>query len=263
MSPAPAADADDAAGRDGSGEGGSSLERMLRLLDAYTHERHAWNVDDLAAHFGFTPSSTYRYVKELCKAGLLVRLPRGVYAVGARVVELEALIRETDPVIRVGKPMLRGLAEETGCHVLLSNVYGDHLLNVLVEPGIEPLELTYLRGKSLPWFRGAPSFSVLAFWPRARVRKLFDQTFPSGGADWDDCWSQLRAVRKAGYCVSHEGLDPDVVGYGAPVMLEDEVIGTISLVCSKRRSDFLNGAALGAALQQTSRALGDRLLQEA
>lgn len=231
---------------------------MLRLLDAYTHDRYAWTVDDLAAHFGFTPSSTYRYVKELCKAGLLIRLPRGVYVIGARVVELEALIRETDPVTRAGRPVLRALAQETGCHVLLSNVYGEHLLNVVHEPGVETLALTYLRGKSLPWFRGAPSLSVLAFWPRARVRKLFEQIH-GGSAGWDETWARLKAIRKAGYCISHAGLDAGVVGYGAPVLVEGEVIGTISLVCSAQRAEFLNGTALGAVLQQKSRELADRL----
>ncbi|WP_296555533.1 helix-turn-helix domain-containing protein [Pigmentiphaga sp.] len=241
-------------------ESASSLGRMLTLLDAYTHDRYAWTVDDLASHFGFTPSSTYRYVKELCAAGLLIRLPRGVYVVGARVVELESLIRETDPLTRASQPILRGLAQETGCHVLLSNVYGEHLLNVAHEPGIEPLELTYMRGKSLPWFRGAPSLSVLAFWPRARVRKLFEQTH--AGADeqtWNATWANLKAIRKAGYAISHAGLDPDVIGYGVPVIVEDEVIGTISLVCSKQRGEFLNGAALGVVLQQKSREISARL----
>ncbi|MBX6318665.1 helix-turn-helix domain-containing protein [Pigmentiphaga sp.] len=243
-------------------EGSSSLGRMLALLDAYTHERYAWTVEDLAAHFGFTPSSTYRYVKELCQAGLLIRLPRGRYVIGARIVELEALIRETDPVTRASQPILRELAQETGCHVLLSNVYGEHLLNVAHEPGVEQLELTYLRGKSLPWFRGAPSLSVLAFWPRARVRRLFEQLHPDADEQaWDAMWAKLKAIRKAGYVISRAGLDPDVIGYGVPVMLEDDVIGTISLVCSQQRGEFLNGAALGAVLQQKSRELSARLQQ--
>lgn len=238
----------------------SSLGRMLALLDAYTHERYAWTVDELAGHFGFTPSSTYRYVKELCQAGLLIRLPRGVYVIGARIVELESLIRETDPVTRASQPVLRELAQETGCHVLLSNIYGEHLLNVAHEPGVEPLELTYLRGKSLPWFRGAPSLSVLAFWPRARVHKLFERT---GGdeRDWDATWARLKSIRKAGYVISHAGLDAGVVGYGVPVLLEDEVIGTISLACSKQRGEFLNGPALGAVLIQKSRDISARLQQ--
>ena len=232
-------------------ESTSSLARMLALLDAFTPEKYTWDVEDLAARFNYTPSSTYRYVKELCKAGLLVRLPRGIYVVGARVVELESLIRETDPLTRAGMPLLQELARETGCHVLLSNVYGNHLLNVVHEPGIEPLELTYLRGRGLPWFKGAPSRAVLAFWPRQRVRQVFDATFGKEATEalWTTTWSELKAIRKAGYCVSQAELDRDVVGFGAPVILEGEVIGSLSLVCSLRRAEFLNPVAIGQKLR--------------
>ena len=237
---------------------GSSLEKMLALLDAFTHQRHAWTVEDLSTHFQLTPSSTYRYVKELCKAGLLIRLPRGVYVIGARVVELEALIRETDPVTQAGRPILDELVRETGCHALLSNVYGDHLLNVTHVPGIEPLSLTYLRGRSLPWFKGTPAKSIMAFWPKARVRKLFEAHCDGrvDEAQWEHTWEALRAIRKRGYSVSHGELDPGVVGYGAPVLVEEEVIGSISLVSSKERARFLNEEAIGDVLKKRSHQLG-------
>ena len=240
----------------------SSLARMLALLDAFTPDKFVWDVEDLAARFGYTSASTYRYVKELCKAGLLVRLPRGLYVIGARVVELESLIRETDPITRAGLPLLHELARETGCHALLSNVYGNHLLNVAHEPGLEPLELTYLRGRSLPWFKGAPSRSVLAFWPRARVRQLFDDVFAGQASEerWAATWAELRAVRKRGYCVSQAELDPDVVGFGAPVLLEAEVIGSLSLVCSTARAGLLNPEAVGAKLQACAAAMAQRVL---
>ncbi len=245
----------------------SSLLRMLALLDAFTVQRYAWDVDGLARHFGYTPSSTYRYVKALCRAGLLIRLPRGIYVVGARVIELENLIRQTDPVTEAGRPLLRALAQETGCHVLLASVYGDHLINVVHEPGVEPLELTYLRGRGLPWFRGAPGRAVLAFWPRARVRMLFEAQFgaPVDEAQWEACWRELRAVRKTGYCVSHAQLDADVLGLGAPVILEGEgdVIGSLSLVCSLRRAEFLNIASAGQKLRDVGKALAGRLAAQA
>lgn len=243
-------------------EAGSSLARMLALLDAFTPEKFEWDVDALSTRFGYTPSSTYRYVKELCKAGLLVRLPRGIYVVGARVIELESLIRDTDPVTRAGLPLLQALARDTGCHVLLSNVYGNHLINVVHVPGLEPLELTYLRGRGLPWFKGAPSRSVLAFWPRARVRQLFEDVLGNEATDerWAATWAELRSVRKLGYCISRAELDEHVVGFGAPVMLESEVIGSLSLVCSITRAALLNPPAIGATLQECAQALAQSVL---
>jgi DNA-binding IclR family transcriptional regulator len=242
-------------------ESNSSLVRMLAVLDAFTPAKFIWTVEELVAHFGYTPASTYRYVKALCKAGLLLRLPRGLYIVGARVIELESLIRETDPVTKEGRPILQELARETGCDALLSNVYGNHLVNVVHEPGVEALELSYLRGRSLPWFKGAPSKAVLAFLPRARVRQLFEaaSSLPVSEERWVAAVKELRAIRKTGYCISLGELDPDVIGFGAPVILEEEVIGSVSLVCSTQRARFLNRETIGDALKLHCAKLASRL----
>ncbi|MBB5216596.1 IclR family transcriptional regulator domain-containing protein [Parapusillimonas granuli] len=90
------------------------------------------------------------------------------------------------------------------------------------------------------------------------MRKLFEAQYKDAAdqALWPSIWEELKAVRKAGYCVSYGDLDSDVVGFGAPVLIEDEVIGTISLVCSKERAKFLNDAAIGAVLMAKSHELG-------
>jgi len=241
----------------------SSLIRMLSLLDAFTTQRYAWDIESLAKRFGYTQSSTYRYVRALCSAGLLIRLPRGVYVVGARVIEMEALIRQTDPITEAGRPLMRALAQETGCHVLLASAYGNHLINVVHEPGIEDLELTYLRGRELPWFRGAPGRAALAFMSRTRVRELYEAEFGSPMEDtyWQGLSQQLKVVRKAGFCVSHAQLDPNVVGLGAPVFLEAEreVIGSLSLVCSLQRAQYLNELHAGQRLRSVGMELAQKL----
>lgn len=235
-------------------ETSSSLTRMLALLDAFSPAKYAWAVDELAAHFDYTPSSTYRYVKELCKSGLLLRLPGGIYVIGARVIELETLTRETDPVLRMCQPLLRELVRETTCHALLSNVYGDHLINITYERGDETLEPSYVRGRSLPWFRGSPSMAVLPFLAKTKVRHLFDATFGAEATDtdWQAMWARLKAIRKAGYCVSEGELDPGVFGFGVPVIVEGEVLGSISLACSTQRAAFLNRDMIGLALKDCS-----------
>ena len=229
----------------------SSLARMVALLDAFTPARYAWTVDDLAANFGYTAASTYRYVKALSNAGLLMRLPRGIYVIGARVIELESLIRDTDPVTQVARQILRELVEETDCDVLLSNVYGDHLINVAHEPGVESLGLSYMRGRKLPWFKGAPSKAVLAFLPRARVRQLFESTFGAqiDEGHWVEIVKELKGIRKEGYCISVGELDSNVVGFGAPVVLDGEVIGSVSLACSAKRANLLNHESIGNSLK--------------
>lgn len=220
------------------------------MLDAFTPQRHVWTVEALAAHFDYTQSSTYRYIRELCRGGLLVRVPGGGYVIGARVVELDALIRETDPLTKVCTPVLTRIAQQLGCDALLSNVYGDHLINVVRVEGPEKLELAFVRGRRLPWFRGSPSLAILAFLPRKRVRRLFDEHMEGEPSKerWRGVLAELKSIAQTGYCISEEGLQSDVVGYGAPVIVDGEVLGSVSLACSKERAAFLNSQAVGKIL---------------
>lgn len=237
---------------------GSSLARMLAVLDLFTVEHYEWTVGEVADALGYTASSTYRYVRELGRAGLLGRLPGGTYVVGAKIIELEALIRRVDPIAKAASTVLQDLARQTGCACLLSSVYGDHLINVAHEKGVEAIDLTYVRGEPLPWFRGAPGAAVLAFMPTARIRALFEKYVQKIGEDetaWRDCRSRLKRIRQAGFCVSRGELDPHAVGFGAPVIPEEEPIGSISLVCSQQRAEFLDAEGMGELLTTKAREL--------
>ena len=244
-------------------ESGSSLTRMLALLDFFTLERFEWTVEGLSEAAGYTTSSTYRYVRALGRAGLLARMPGGAYVVGAKIIELETLVKRVDPVVTAAQPVLQDLARQTGCNCLLSSVYGDHLINVAHERGTEPVDVTYVRGEPLPWFRGAPGIAVLAFMATSRVRKLFDKFAGIDAAGREDAWtgcrSRLRQVRLAGYCVSQGELQPELVGFGVPVMPDGEPIGSISLVCSLGRAELLDKGAIGQLMGERAKELGVRI----
>ncbi|MES1977122.1 MAG: IclR family transcriptional regulator [Pseudomonadota bacterium] len=242
-------------------ESGSSLTRMLAILDLFTLDRFEWTVDGLSEVTGYTSSSTYRYVRALGRAGLLARMPGGTYVVGAKIIELETLVKRVDPVVTAALPVLEDLARQTGCSCLLSSVYGDHLINVAHVQGAEPVDITYARGEPLPWFRGAPGTAVLAFMPASRVRKLFDK-FGSTGDDpnaWTDCRNRLKEARLAGFCMSHGELQTDLVGFGVPVMPEGEPIGSISLVCTRSRAELLDRRAIGQLMVERATALGKKI----
>ncbi|QQX89545.1 IclR family transcriptional regulator (plasmid) [Cupriavidus necator] len=242
-------------------ESSTSLAKMLAILELFTVDHYAWTVEEIAQELGYTPSSAYRYVRELLRSGLLGRIPGAAYVVGAKVIELEALIDQADPVTMAARPVLRELAAETGCACLLSNVYGDRLINVLHVPGLEEYALTYVRGQPLPWFRGAPGKSVLSAMPNARVRKLFDKHGPEDRSDTE--WAAIRAaikrIREDGYCMSRGELDPDAVGFGAPVVPEDEVIGSVSLVCSSKRAAFLNADVIGTLVMTKAQDIATKI----
>lgn len=234
-------------------ETSSSQYRMLAILELYTMERPEWTVDAIANELGYPGSTAYRYVRDLARVGLLARIPGGSYVIGAKVIELEVLVRHADPLARLAKPILQNLATQTGCTAFLSNVYGEHLINVAIEQGLDDsIDLTFLRGTPLPWFRGSPGKAVLAFLPTTRTRKLFQRNECDGVFDearWHACRAELKRIRHDGYSVSEGELDADVVGFGVPLILEGEVIGAISVACSRRRSEMLSQQGVAQMLR--------------
>ena len=122
---------------------------------------------------------------------------------------------------------------------------------------IPPIDLTYLRGTPLPWFRGAPGKAALAFMPATQSRALFEQS--CAGAFDDERWQALRRelkkIRAEGYCVSLGELDESIVGFGAPLMPEGQVIGSISLTCTLQRSEMLSRQGIAEVLRQQAQAL--------
>ncbi len=224
----------------------TSRARMLAVLDLFTAARAVWTAEDIIARTGTSRPTGYRYVRELVAAGLLMRLTGGRYHLGPRIIELDCQIRATDPVLHAGQPIMKALADRTGCHVLLSNMYGEQVLNVHHEPGIEPLKITFDRGVPLPLLRGATSKAILAFLPRSRLKRIYDRhaagiAAANLGRDWDEFRRSLAAIRRQGHAYTGGELDPPNVGMAAPVFAADgEVIGSLTFVTLDKRWALLD-----------------------
>lgn len=228
---------------------------MLAVLDLFTAAQPVWTAEDIIARLGTSRPTGYRYVRELVAAGLLMRLTGGLYHLGPRIIELDYQIRATDPVLAAGQPIMKALADRTGCHVLLSNIYGEQVLNVHHEPGIEPLRIKFARGVPLPLFRGSTSKAILAFLPRSRLKRIYDRhaveiAQSALGRTWDEFRQSLAAIRRAGVAYSSGELDPPNVGNAAPVFGPDgEVLGSLTFVTLDKRWALLDRKQVIALLR--------------
>ena len=171
----------------------SSSSKTLSVLDLYTAKAPVWTVEAVAGQMRCSVATAYRYVGELCTAGLLTRVTGGSYVLGPRIVQLDLLMREVDPIVALGRPLIREMVAETGCDALLSNVYGDQLVNVVHEQGSEDLALSFVRGRLHPHFRGAMAKAVLAFLPRSRIVRIHSQhaaeiRAAGLGENWIEFW---------------------------------------------------------------------------
>lgn len=223
----------------------TSLSKMLMVLDLFDENHASWTADAVCERLNVSTSSGYRYIRELTAAGLLTRLTKGTYVLGPRIIELEYVMRISDPLAKVGLPILRHLAQSTGCDVLFSNIYGLHIINVLHVQGVETLGITYTRGRQHPLFRGAVAKSILPYLGRSQLVKIYEaniaEVLEAGlGSNWLQFWRALQAIKKQGFCESHGELDPGLHGLGVPVLLSGSVVGSVTLVYSSDRAKLLN-----------------------
>ena len=86
---------------------------MLSVLDLFTSEQPVWTAEEMIAKLGYSRPTGYRYVRELCAAGLLAR-NASKYFLGPRVIELDYQIRQADPLTTSGQEVMKELAGRTG-----------------------------------------------------------------------------------------------------------------------------------------------------
>lgn len=242
----------------------SSSGRMLRLLDLFTPEQPMVDAEQIASALGVSPATAYRYAADLCVSGLLARFSNG-FTLGPRIVELDYTIREHDPLLRVGLPIIRRLCERTGCDVLLTEMFGDRIIAVYHERGADPTTVSYSRGRPMPLFRGAGSKVILAHLPVARLQKLKtrhaqDLVEFGSGKDWPAFRAELAAIRRDGYAVSEGELDPQNVGIGVPVPHGTVLLpGSIVAVMGRTRWEFADKALVANIVMQAGQQIGDAL----
>jgi DNA-binding IclR family transcriptional regulator len=240
----------------------SSLARMLGVLDLFSDDAPVWTVDGAAAQLGYTRATAYRYVGELCDAGLLMRVAQGAYSLGPRIIELDRQIRHRDPLLTIGGHVMRGLlAPDRGQVILLCDLFRDKVLCTHQMSNGTELALSYTRGRPMPLFRGATAKAILAYLPQRRLIQLYLQNqaevAQAGlGRTHEEFLAALKAIRRQGYVVTHAEVDPSVVGIGVPLFGGGRsIIGSLSIVFPSERYPRRNETQLAADLKRAAETL--------
>jgi DNA-binding IclR family transcriptional regulator len=171
---------------------------------------------------------------------------------------------EFDPLIVQSRDLVDRLVSVTGLDAMISEWYGDAVMNVLIQRGSDAGPEGGGRGRRIDLFHSATARVVLAYWLPRQIRKVFDAhanqpELEHLGMDWKQFSKSLLAIRKQGYCISESELYPGRAGVAAPIFDEKQrVLGSITLVGLKERfsafeEDFLCKLVTTAASELTAR----------
>ena len=221
-----------------------SAGRLLDVLDLFSDRVAVLSVREVCQRLGYTKSTAYRYIRALCNAGLLASMEESAYTLGPRIVELDRLVRLTDPVLQAGERVMATVASEIpNSIVLLCTLYRDKVLCIHRE-GPETLEtssgvitIARARGVALPLFQGAASVAILAFLPPYRIRALYlahQQSIQQAGlgATWTDFRASLAGIRRQGHMTTTGRYHHALAAVSVPVQVPggSKVVGSLTRI---------------------------------
>lgn len=209
--------------------GARSAERVLALYEHLCRSSRA-TVSGAARACDLPVSTTLRHLRTLADAGLAFRSADGMWAPGAKAVELAALLLSGDPIVALARPVMERLGEQVGESVYLA---------VRGRAGTAQY-LDAIRGPHLLQYSG---------W--------VGQTIPLATS----ANGRALAGRELnhGYAVVENGVEGDVTAIAAPVRAGGRIIASMSVVAPSVRLDETAVRRAGRQLVTATDELSARL----
>lgn len=232
----------------------SSAARIFAILDLFEVHRSFWTAEQIIDATGFSRPTAFRYLKELCRSGLLARFAGG-YVLGAKAVKLDYVIRQSDPLLHLFAPILQRLCDDTECDVILATLLGQEFFATLhIESG--NAKVSWSRGRSMPITRGAGGLALLAALPARQQKRL---SIKSGldEAAMTELKRELKSVRARGYAVSLGALDEENVGIALPLILAGAPPSALVLVMRRKRFETTDVAVIVQLLRAAQSRMTD------
>lgn len=245
----------------------STLSKTLALLDFFGPDSLQVNAEAIVERTGSSKATIYRHVKDLCDAGLLTRVGGGNYSLGPRIVELDWMMRQYDPILIAGREHIHKLADETRLAVLCSAFYDDRIINTYIFESVDSFAFHFGRGQPMPFFWGAQSKVLVSHQNSRRLQKLFEQKIagdpehPCHGWTWQEFARATKKIRKAGYCVTTGELTSGLTGIAAPILQQDgrEANASICVLGASERFALLSRDSVIERLMETTRCIAAAL----
>jgi DNA-binding IclR family transcriptional regulator len=234
----------------------TSLSKMLNILDVFGPDTLLLNVEDLAVKMNISRATAYRYVKELCDSGLLTKV-EGSYSLGPRIIQLDWMMRQYDPLISIARNLMIKMVERTHLSVFISVLYDGKIINTHIESNNKSDGFTFGRGRPLPIFKGAQSKVLVSFHKGRKLQRIFHESIepnPDYDFSWTDFLQITRTIRQQGYCETIDELNHGLTGIAAPIVHQtrNELLGSLAVVGTSDSFELLRKDAVINLVKETA-----------
>lgn len=246
----------------------SSFAKGLSILDYFQEGRISAHLEDLVEALGTSRATTYRYLGTLCDAGLLASMAGGVYVLGPRIIELDRLMRISDPLLTASSSLMHEVAARHKLNMMLASFYRDSIMCVDIAWPDATIPANFERGRPMSLFRGAMAKIILAHLSPYQLRNMAlhhaDEIRAAGlGNNWTEFRTQMALLARQGYAITRAEMMAGAGGISAPVFdPEGKVLGSITFVVSESRWDEIDFDRLRRSIVQTAQRITERIAQQ-
>ncbi|MFB4315980.1 IclR family transcriptional regulator [Actinomadura sp. 21ATH] len=214
---------------------GPVVARALRIVGAFTPDRRALTLSELARHAGLPVSTVHRLAADLVAWGALERDAAGRYTIGLRLWEIGSLAPRGLGLRERALPYLEDLSQVTRENVQLAVREGTELVFVERIAGSRAVPVLTRVGGRFALTATGVGLVLLAYAPAevqeevlARPIKRYTEltmTDPSAVR------AALAGTRARGYAISDRQVTMDALSVAAPITdARGEVVAAVSLV---------------------------------
>lgn len=197
--------------------GDSVLERLDRVLAAFSAAETLLTATQIAHRTDLPPASAHRLCRDMAERGWLDTLPAG-YMIGTRLWEMTNRSSPTMKLAVSARPFLSDVHAVMGQHVQLGVIEGHEVLFVDRLSAREAPEIHGGVAGRLPLHVSATGVVLLAHasadWREAHRSQHGDGVHGGGQVMAED---RLEQVRRQGYCAQTGAIEPGVTGVAVPI----------------------------------------------
>jgi DNA-binding IclR family transcriptional regulator len=215
--------------------GAQSVSRAIALLKAFRDSQPEWTLGDLATHVGLNKTTAHRLLAALEAEQLIVRNARtGGYRLGPELIALGGSAMRSNDLRTVSRPLLEGLAAETGETVTLEVLSGAEVVIVDEVSSRHLLGMSQDVGARLPAHATSTGKLLVASAGAEAEALLFGAPLPRLAEETVTSPSTLRRhfaqIRTQGFAVTQGELETGFTAVAAPVLdYAGAVVASVSL----------------------------------
>ena len=203
----------------------SPLERYARIIETLAASPRGLNLTQVAKAARLQAGTAHRLINSLCAVGFAAKqIGHKTYVLGPRMVRLCHLASTPPSLVSVAEPVLHELVETHGETAFLAKLMGTMVESVAMEVPRGGDKAYVQPGRTMPLHAAASAKAIFAFQNAELVDRALAEPRTRFTSDTiieeDEIRTELERVRREGFAVCDNELDPGVQSCATPVPFE-------------------------------------------